>query len=100
MIPSCGNGPSESLGCVPSHDPWRGGGTAPCTATAISAALDGESLASYVCSEGYAAGSVADTEAKFILQSEDGTWVKMTTDPCGSASAGLPPVILEDGCEA
>lgn len=76
------------------------GGTAPCTATAIAAALDGESIASYVCSEGYAAGSVADTEAKFILQSEDGKWVEMTSDPCGSASAGLPPVILEDGCEA
>ena len=77
-----------------------GGGEAPCTATAITAALDGEAIASYVCSEGYAAGSVADTEAKFILQSEDGKWVEMTSDPCGSASAGLPPVILEDGCEA
>jgi hypothetical protein len=76
------------------------GGTAPCTATAISAALDGESIGSYVCSEGYAAGSVADTEAKFILQSEGGAWLEMTQDPCGTASAGLPPVILEDGCEA
>lgn len=77
-----------------------GGGEAPCTATAITAALDGEAISSYVCSEGYAAGSVADTDAKFILQSEDGKWVEMTSDPCGSASAGLPPVILEDGCEA
>ncbi|MGN6693197.1 MAG: peptidoglycan-binding domain-containing protein [Aquihabitans sp.] len=75
------------------------GGEAPCTATAISAALDGEALASYVCSDGYAAGTVADTQAKFILQSEDGTWAEMTQDPCGTASAGLPPVILEDGCE-
>jgi hypothetical protein len=75
------------------------GGEAPCTATAITAALDNEAISSYVCSDGYAAGSVADTQAKFILQSEDGKWVEMTSDPCGSASAGLPPVILEDGCE-
>lgn len=76
------------------------GGEAPCTATAISAALDGEALASYVCADGYAAGSVSGTEAKFILQSEGGKWVEMTQDPCGTASAGLPPVILEDGCES
>lgn len=76
------------------------GGEAPCTATAIAAALDGEAIASYVCADGYAAGSVSGTEAKFILQSEGGKWVEMTSDPCGSASAGLPPVILEDGCEA
>jgi len=77
-----------------------GGGEAPCTASAISAAMGDEALASYVCADGYAAGSVAGTEtAKFILQSENGTWVEMTTDPCGTASAGLPPVILEDGCD-
>lgn len=76
------------------------GGQPPCTATAISAALDGEALASYVCADGYAAGSVAGTQAKFILQAEGGKWVEMTQDPCGTASAGLPPVILQDGCES
>ncbi len=49
---------------------------------------------------GRAAGSVADTQAKFILQAEGGKWVEMTQDPCGTASAGLPPVILQDGCES
>jgi hypothetical protein len=78
-----------------------GGGEAPCTATAISAAMGDEALASYVCADGYAAGSVAGTEtAKFILQSEDGKWVEATTDPCGTASAGIPAAILEAGCEA
>ncbi len=76
------------------------GGEAPCTATAITAALDGEAISSYVCSDGYAAGSVSGTDAKFILQSEGGQWTLMASDPCGSASAGLPPVILEDGCDA
>lgn len=76
------------------------GGEAPCTATAIAAALDGEAISSYVCSDGYAAGTVTDTEAKFILESEGGTWAKLTSDPCGAASAGLPDVILEAGCEA
>ena len=76
------------------------GGEAPCTATAITAALDGEAISSYVCADGYAAGSVSGTDAKYILQSEGGKWVLMADDPCGSASAGLPPVILQDGCEA
>lgn len=76
------------------------GGEAPCTATAITAALGDQAISSYVCSDGYAAGSLADADAKFILQSEDGKWVQMSSDPCGSASAGLPPVILEDGCTA
>jgi hypothetical protein len=78
-----------------------GGGEAPCTATAISAAMGDEALASYVCADGYAAGSVAGTEtATFILQSDDGRWVEVTTDPCGTASAGIPAAILEAGCEA
>ena len=53
-----------------------------------------------VRADGYAAGSVTGTEAtKFILKSQNGTWVEATTDPCGTASAGLPAVILEAGCE-
>lgn len=76
------------------------GGEAPWTATAVSTALGDEALASYVCADGYAAGSVAGTEtATFILESQNGRWVEATTDPCGTASAGLPSVILEAGRE-
>ena len=72
---------------------------APCTATALLGGLpaEGETIASYVCSGGYAAGSLTDG-TKFILQAKNGTWYALGQDPCGSASAGLPPVILEDGC--
>ncbi len=78
------------------------GGTAPCTASALLGGLpdEGESISSYVCSEGYAAGTLSDGTTKFILQSDDGKWVALSQDPCGTASAGLPPIILEDGCAA
>ena len=78
------------------------GGTAPCTASALLGGLpdEGESIGSYVCSEGWAAGTLSDGTTKFILQSDNGKWVAPSQDPCGSASAGLPPVILEDGCSA
>ena len=74
---------------------------APCTATAITAALpSGEKVTTYVCSEGWAAGAWTNGQADgaFILQAEGGKWVKPAQDPCGSASAGLPPEILQDGC--
>lgn len=76
-----------------------GSGTAPCTATAIAKGLpdEGETITNYVCSDGYAAGSVSGN-AKFLLVDDNGTWVAPSTDPCGSASAGIPPIILEDGC--
>ncbi|MDQ2677234.1 MAG: peptidoglycan-binding protein [Actinomycetota bacterium] len=78
------------------------GGTAPCTASALLGGLpdEGESIGSYVCSEGWAAGTLSDGTTKFILQSDNGKWYAPSQDPCGSASAGLPPVILEDGCPA
>jgi peptidoglycan hydrolase-like protein with peptidoglycan-binding domain len=78
-----------------------GSGTAPCTATAIAKGLpdEGETITSYVCSDGYAAGSVSG-DAKFLLVDDNGTWVAPSTDPCGAASAGIPPVILEDGCDS
>jgi hypothetical protein len=78
---------------------------APCTASAIRAGLGGDSadpagnVTSYVCSGGYAAGSIA-TGAKFILVAQNGKWTKPSQDPCGTASAGLPPIILQDGCAA
>jgi peptidoglycan hydrolase-like protein with peptidoglycan-binding domain len=80
------------------------GGTAPCTATAVHGALatGGIQLDTYVCSEGWAAGTYTvlgtTTPTKFILQSVNGTWQKPAQDPCGAASAGLPPVILQTGC--
>ena len=76
------------------------GGSAPCTATALLTALpaEGETIGSYVCSGGYAAGTLSDGSTKFILESKNGKWYAFSTDPCGSASAGLPPIILEDGC--
>jgi hypothetical protein len=75
------------------------GGQAPCTAAALAGGLpaEGETIASYVCADGYAAGSLSDG-TRFILQSENGKWYALPSDPCGAASAGLPPVILEDGC--
>lgn len=77
------------------------GGAAPCTATALLGGMpdEGEQIASYVCAEGYAAGSLTDG-TKFLLQSDNGKWVAPSQDPCGSASAGLPPEILSDGCPA
>ena len=76
-------------------------GTAPCTASALMEGLpdEGETITSYVCSEGYAAGSVSGG-TKFLLQDDGGRWVAPSQDPCGSASAGLPAVILEDGCDS
>ena len=78
------------------------GGTAPCTATALLGGLpdEGETIGTYVCSEGWAAGTLSDGTTKFILQSDNGKWVAPSQDPCDSASAGLPPEILEDGCPA
>jgi hypothetical protein len=76
------------------------GGAAPCTAAALLGGLpaEGEKIATFVCAGGYAAGTLNDGTTKFILQSKDGKWYAYTGDACGTASAGLPPVILEDGC--
>ena len=74
---------------------------AACTAAALLTGLpaEGETISSYVCSEGWAAGSLSDG-TKFILQAEKGGWYAPSQDPCGTASAGLPAVILTDGCSA
>ena len=75
---------------------------APCTATAIVDGLGGDpstTLTNYVCSGGYAAGTVTGG-SKFILQAKNGVWTQPAQSPCGTASAGLPPIILEDGCPA
>lgn len=72
-----------------------------CTAAALTTALgSGEKVTGFVCADGWAAGSWTNgqIDGAFILQAEGSKWVKPAQDPCGSASAGLPPVILEDGC--
>ena len=71
-----------------------------CTATVLIDALGGDAatkLSNFVCSGNYAAGTISGGE-KFILEKSGGYWVRPNQDPCGSASAGLPPIILEDGC--
>ena len=77
-----------------------GGGEAPCTATAILQGLpsEGESLSTYQCEGGYAAGILSDGTTRFLLQSDAGRWVALSDDPCGSASAGIPAAILAEGC--
>lgn len=76
--------------------------TPPCTATALLEGIGGDpstSIASFVCSGGYAAGTLGGGgDTHFILVAEGGYWTRPAQDPCGSASAGLPPVILTDGC--
>jgi hypothetical protein len=76
-------------------------GGAPCTATALLQGLpaEGEKITKFVCADGWAAGSL-DNGSRFILQARDGQWYAPSQDPCDSASAGLPPVILEDGCQS
>lgn len=77
-------------------------GPAPCTATALQAALGNATIVDYVCTEGWAAGLTQPASgsgtSSFILKSENGKWVVPGQNPCGSASAGLPPAILEMGC--
>lgn len=95
----CGATPSTTAKGSTTTTP--NGSEAPCTATAITASLEsGQTPTSYVCADGWAAGGWTNGQADgaFILKSESGKWAKPAQDPCGSASAGLPPVILEDGC--
>ena len=77
------------------------GGEAPCTAAALLGAFpaEGETISTFVCAGGYAAVTLNDG-TKNVVESKDGKWYAMSQDPCGSASAGLPPIILEDGCPA
>jgi hypothetical protein len=88
------------------------GGGAECTrGDLISAALPSVDPAfdlvdDFGCEDGYAWIWMADdatdpvTLASRILKDENGQWVVLSTDVCGGASAGLPPVVLEKGCAA
>jgi len=79
-------------------------GVAPCTAKALLAAMpSGTTINSFVCSGDYAAGSntgSGGSPTPFIFESVNGAWGDMSQSPCGTASAGLPPIILETGCKA
>jgi peptidoglycan hydrolase-like protein with peptidoglycan-binding domain len=72
--------------------------SAPCTAAAISAALQpGETLNSYQCGAGWAAGSWTNSmyTAAFLLKSSNGAWVQPPTNACANASAlGIPANVL------
>ncbi|MFM7508497.1 MAG: peptidoglycan-binding domain-containing protein [Actinomycetota bacterium] len=80
-------------------------GTSPCTAALIRDGLEGDAgtrVISFVCSGGYAAVTFTNGDlppTKTVLEANtDGGWDPLSQDPCGSASAGLPPIILENGC--
>lgn len=78
---------------------------APCTAAAVSQVLTGkETLRSYTCAdagdERWAAGKATEgndpMEVSFFAQAEGDQWVRVASDEvCGTASAGLPPSILD-----
>lgn len=76
--------------------------TGTCTAQALAMALDGAVITTYICSDGYAAGSDVigggAADAAFLLERENGAWVSIAADVCGAAGAGVPPAILEAGC--
>ncbi|MBM3663088.1 MAG: peptidoglycan-binding protein [Actinobacteria bacterium] len=80
-------------------------GAPACTAALIRDGLEGDAgtrVISFVCSGRYAAVTFTDGDsppAKTVLEANtDGGWAQRSQDPCGTASAGLPPIILENGC--
>lgn len=74
------------------------GSTAPCTAAAVGAALpSGETLVSFRCVSGWAAGAMQNPqyESAYLLESRNGGWVKPPADACTHAAAlGIPGVVL------
>ncbi|MDP4014990.1 MAG: peptidoglycan-binding domain-containing protein [Candidatus Nanopelagicales bacterium] len=87
----------------PSPSPTASPAAATCTATSINTVLKkNETLVSYSCAEGWA-GIKAEKDGAgkvFFAQVENDKWVRVPKgEICGTASAGLPPSIL-DYCEA
>ncbi len=72
---------------------------APCTATAVGAALPaGETLVSFRCLSGWAAGAMQNPqyESAFLLRSTNGAWAQPPANACADATAlGIPGVILD-----
>jgi peptidoglycan hydrolase-like protein with peptidoglycan-binding domain len=96
----CGSS-SSSTTTTPKTTTTTGGSGAPCTATALTTALpSGEQVTGYTCADGWAAVSWTNgqIDGAVILKADAGKWTKPSQDPCGSASAGVPPEILKDGC--
>lgn len=93
-----GTTPTSAPTTAPTTTP--SGGVAPCTASALMEGLpaEGETIGNYVCSEGWAGGSLTDGTG-FVLESVNGRWAAPSQDPCGSASAGISPEVLEAGCK-
>jgi hypothetical protein len=96
----CGSS-SSSTTTTPKTTTTTGGSGAPCTATALTSALpSGEQVTGYTCADGWAAVTWTNgqIDGAVILKADAGKWIKPDQDPCGSASAGVPPQILKDGC--
>ena len=72
--------------------------SAPCTSAAITAALQpGETLNSYQCGGGWAAGSWTNSmyTAAFLLKSSNGAWEQPPSNACANASVlGIPADVL------
>ncbi len=78
-------------------------GEPPCTATAVSVVLaQGDTIDSYVCSDGYAglAWTRGGTTEQAVLVAKGNAWTIADPSPCGAASAGISPQVLEVGCKA
>lgn len=78
--------------------------TPPCTATAVGKVLgSGETVTSYLCSEGYAAvvwTTQSGSSDAAVLIANGANWKIEEPTPCGAASAGIPAQVLEMGCPA
>jgi hypothetical protein len=80
------------------------GGQAPCTAPApVAATPQGDMITGYVCADGHVGvtgtvGSGATSAFHVVLKSENGAWTNLGDEPCGAASAGIAPAVLEMGC--
>lgn len=87
----------------PTSSPSPTSTTAPCTATALSASLPSDAkLQSFVCvnvaAERWAAGQYMSGPSvqNFFAKADGSTWNSVSKDEvCGTASAGLPPKLLD-----
>ena len=73
-----------------------------CSATALAKALpSGTVITTFVCADLYA-GVQARGDVYAVLQwktsGSGAAWSEITPTPCGTASAGLPPQVLDTGC--
>jgi peptidoglycan hydrolase-like protein with peptidoglycan-binding domain len=74
-----------------------------CSATALAKALpSGTVITTFVCADTYA-GVQGQNGVYAVLDwttsGSGAAWAEMSPDPCGAASAGLPPQVLETGCK-